>query len=131
MVLFIIYLSIIFKSNDIMPALSYEDKYNENVVNITANFETGINSKNIVELFNTISGNYYIYELSLNNERLSVSCVDIKDCITDIYNQENNLFEMLYITNGFSVKEVSFLAYASDAYPFLEKNNIVYKLNKK
>ena len=55
--------------------------------------------------------------------------IKIPDVTFEIYDEENNLFYLKYLTSGFKVDEIEFIAYKDEVLPFLNKNNLAYKIN--
>lgn len=125
--LFIVYLVLIF-NNKSVPALSYQNKHDDGVSTVNIIFDNGINSKKMSNLFSKYKKEYYVEQITLNSEQVSVSCTNINDCLNKIYDEQSELFNIFYISNGFSVKEISLLAYTEEIIPFLDKNNLVYTI---
>ncbi len=126
--LFIIYLILIFR-NDSVPTLSYQNRYDDNVSRVTIEFENGINSNNLKTLFYKYTKDYFIYNVKVNNEYISLSCTNIDSCLKGIYDEQSISFNIIYITNGFNVKELELLAYTGEILEFLNENNLTYRLN--
>ena len=126
--LFMLYLMLFFSNNDVEPALLYDNRNDENVSGVIAKFDDGINSNELTNILNKYDKEYFIYKVNVSGENIDVSCTMINDCISQIYEQNSNLFNTLYVTNGFSIKRVYFLAYTSEVMPFLNENNITFDL---
>ena len=71
-----------------------------------------------------------IYLLNTKKNKFNVSCYKIDECLKDIYNQEDNLFDANYVTHGFSINELNVMAYSDEMLLFLNENNLEYKINK-
>ena len=78
---------------------------------------------------NNYNKEYYVYALKVNDNKINLSCDLIDDCINEVYDEENNLFYLKYLTSGFKVDEIEFIAYKDEVLPFLNKNNLAYKIN--
>lgn len=125
--LFVVYLILSF-NNKSVPVLSYQNKYDDGVSTVNIIFNEGINSKSISDLFDGYKNEYYVEQIKLNSEDVSVSCTNINDCLNKIYDEHSERFNVLYMPNGFSVKEISLLAYTDEIISFLDKNNLVYTI---
>ena len=125
--LFVVYLILSF-NNKSVPVLSYQNKYDDGVSTVNIIFNEGINSKSISDLFDGYKSEYYVEQIKLNSEDVSVSCTNINDCLNKIYDEHSERFNVLYMPNGFSVKEISLLAYTDEIISFLDKNNLVYTI---
>ena len=128
MLLFIIYL-ILLQLSDENEVISYDELNTGSAVNVLVSFENGINSNNLSTLFNNYNKEYYVYALKVNDNKINLSCDLIDDCINEVYDEENNLFYLNYLTSGFKVDEIEFIAYKDEVLPFLNKNNLAYKIN--
>lgn len=127
--LFIIYLCLVINNKTLVePVISYDDKYKDGVCDVTLEFEEGINSNHLVNLFNSYNDEYYIYGLSLKNKNLKLSCTNIENCIKNVYEQEDEFFSLINISSGFKVEEINFLAYENEVIKYLDDNNLAYKL---
>ena len=125
--LFILYLFLNF-NNKTEPVLSENNRYDNGVSMVTIKFETGINCNGLEKIFNTYKNDYYVNQMVIKDKTINISCNDFKKCIDEVYEGENNTFLINYISNGFSVKEVTFLAYTDEIIPFLNTNNFNYTL---
>lgn len=128
LLLFIIYL-ILLQLSDEDEVISYDELNTGSAVNVLVSFENGINSNNLSTLFNNYNKEYYVYALKVNDDKINLSCDLIDDCINEVYDEENNLFYLKYLTSGFKVDEIEFIAYKDEVLPFLNKNNLAYKIN--
>ena len=126
--LFLIYLFLTFQNKE-SYVLSYNDKNDSSVIDISMLFDNKISSNKLKEVLNKFNGEYFIYEINSYNNRYKLSCEKIDKCINDIYNQEDFYFKEKYITSGFIIKEVKLLGYKNDIIPFLNENNFNYKIN--
>ncbi len=126
--LFILYLILIINHDSTKEMVLYKNDYNQSVIDVTAKFNTGINSKKLINLFDDIKSNYYVYKISYDDKSIKTSCNKIEDCIYDIYDEESNLFDTIYLVNGFSIKDVSFLSDTNNIITFLDDNDIKYDL---
>ncbi len=125
--LFVVYLILSF-NNKSVPVLSYQNKYDDGVSTINIIFNDGINSKRMSDLFSKYKNEYYVEQIKLNSEEVSVSCTNINDCLNKIYDERSELFNVLYMPNGFSIKGISLLAYTDEIIPFLDQNNLIYTI---
>ncbi len=128
LLLFIVYLVLLLQKDD-SKMVSYENLNNTNAVKVLIKFENGINSSNLLTLFSDYDNDYYVYSLDIYNEEIGLSCNLIQDCINDVFNQKDELFYLNYITNGFKVDKMSFIAYKDEVINFLEKNDLAYEFN--
>ena len=107
--LFIVYLFLVNK-NDVSPAISYENKYDGNVSDISIYFSNGINSNSIKKVFDGYNSDYYVYKIKLKDKDVAVSCSNIDSCLKEVYESEDKSFEILFLVTGFNVQEISMLA---------------------
>ena len=126
--LFILYLFLNF-NNKTEPVLSENNRYDNGVSEVTIKFDTEINCNNLEKKFSAYENDYYVKQMVIKDKTINISCNDFKKCIDDVYEEENNIFLINYISNGFSVKEVTFLAYTDEIIPFLNTNDFNYTLN--
>ncbi len=126
--LFIVYLFLVNK-NDVSPAISYENKYDGNVSDISIYFSNGINSNSIKKVFDGYNSDYYVYKIKLKDKDVAVSCSNIDSCLKEVYESEDKSFEILFLVTGFNVQEISMLAYTDSIVPFLSENDLTYKVN--
>lgn len=126
--LFIVYLFLNF-NNKTELVLSENNKYDNGVSEVTIKFNEGINCHNLEKKFRAYESDYYVKQMVIKDKTINISCNDFKKCIDEVYEEENNTFLINYISNGFSVKEVTFLAYTDEIIPFLDDNNFDYTLN--
>lgn len=125
--LFILYLFLNF-NNKTEPVLSENNRYDNGVSEVTIKFNEEINCNNLEKKFSAYENDYYVKQMVIKDKTINISCNDFKKCIDDVYEEENNIFLINYISNGFSVKEVTFLAYTDEIIPFLNTNNFNYTL---
>lgn len=128
--LFIVYVFLMIRNYSV-PAVSYENRYDDNILNITINFENGINSKSLKTMFDDYKKDYYIYSMKIKNDDVKLSCAYINDCLNEIYKEEDNIFNIMYGASGFKIDSVNLLAYKNEIENFLNMNNLSYKLNKR
>lgn len=126
--LFILYLFLNF-NNKTEPVLSENNRYDNGVSEVTIKFNEEINCNNLEKKFSAYENDYYVKQMVIKDKTINISCNDFKKCIDDVYEEENNIFLINYISNGFSVKEVTFLAYTDEIIPFLNTNDFNYTLN--
>lgn len=126
--LFILYLFLNF-NNKTEPVLSENNRYDNGVSEVTIKFNEEINCNNLEKKFSDYENDYYVKQMVIKDKTINISCNDFKKCIDDVYEEENNIFLINYISNGFSVKEVTFLAYTDEIIPFLNTNDFNYTLN--
>ena len=126
--LFILYLFLNF-NNKTEPVLSENNRYDNGVSEVTIKFDTEINCNNLEKKFSAYENDYYVKQMVIKDKTINISCNDFKKCIDDVYEEENNIFLINYISNGFSVKEVTFLAYTDEIITFLNTNDFNYTLN--
>lgn len=126
--LFILYLFLNF-NNKTEPVLSENNRYDNGVSEVTIKFNEEINCNNLEKKFSAYENDYYVNQMVIKDKTINISCNDFKKCIDDVYEEENNIFLINYISNGFSVKEVTFLAYTDEIIPFLNTNDFNYTLN--
>lgn len=127
--LFIVYLILIGR-NSTTEVISYDDKHNDGVIDVSIKFENGINSNKLNGLFKKYKQEYYVHGINTKKNKFNVSCYKIDECLKDIYNQEDNLFDANYVTHGFSINELNVMAYSDEMILFLNENNLEYKINK-
>lgn len=129
MFLFIVYIILILRNNTlIVPTISYEDRYNTGVSDIIIKFDNGINSKKLNELFKKYDSEYYVYRINFKNKDIKLSCNNINNCLKQVYEEENNIFNIIYNASGFKIDSVSLIAYEDEITSFLDKNNLVYEI---
>lgn len=126
--LFILYLLLTISTNLTTKSVISYNGENESVISILLNFEDGINSKRLSNLFNSYDNEYYIYKIKLKNENINLSCNKIDICLEEIFSQEDNDFSMLNITSGFKIDTVEFIAYKDEIVPFLDLNKLIYEI---
>lgn len=115
--------------NSTADVISYDDKHNDGVIDVSIEFEKGINSNELNGLFKNYEQEYYVYGINTEKKEFNVSCADIEECLKDVYKQEDNLFDAKYITIGFSLNELNIIAYTDEIISFLNENNLTYKIN--
>lgn len=126
--LFTIYIFLII-SNRSKPVISYDDVNNYGVSMVDITFEDGISSNKLDKLFNKYSDEYLITNIKLkNNSEYKLSCNNIGKCIKDIYDEEDNYFNVTYISNGITITHMTLISYTDNISSFLNKNNIYYKM---
>lgn len=127
--LFIVYLLLIFR-NDISSkqVISYDDEHKNSICDITLEFDGGISSKDINELFDNYNDQYYIYNIGLNNKEIKLSCTEIVNCLKNVFEQEDNIFSMLNIYNGFKINKIDLIADKKEIIKYLNENDVVYKI---
>ncbi len=126
--LFIIYIFLII-SDKSKPVISYDDVNNYGVSTVDITFEDGISSNKLDKLFNKYSDEYLVTNMKLkNNGDYKLSCNYISKCIKDIYAEEDNYFNVTYISNGITITDMTLIAYTDNITEFLNQNNIYYKM---
>ena len=123
--LFLIYLGLTLQ-NKSGYVLSYNDKNDLSVMDVSISFKNNINSNKLVKILNKYNNEYYIYEI---NGKYKLSCNKIDRCIKDIYDEETSYFMEKYVASGFLINKVKLLGYKDEIIPFLNKNNFNYEIN--
>lgn len=126
--LFVMYLLISLNNNE-TKYVNLEQNIEDNILDVTLNFNNGINSNELNKIFSEYSKEYYIKEISLNNEKIELSCDSFLICINDIFELNDNAFYNKYIVNGFQIKNISFIAYKDEIISFLDNKKINYTIN--
>lgn len=127
--LFIVYLLLIIRNNTLSkPVVYYDKKYKNGVCDLTLEFNNGINSKDIDKLFSNYNNEYYIYSIGLKDKEIKLSCDNISNCLKSIFDQEDNVFGMLNINNGFRINKINFITDKEKIIKYLNANEIVYEI---
>lgn len=111
--LFCIYLSLINKKQ-VLPVSSYVSDETSSIKKVTLKFENGINSNDLISNFNEYQDYYFVQSIKLESGIINVKCDDLTECINDIYEEKNEDFNLMYVTNGFKIKEITYLIYNSE-----------------
>lgn len=119
----------IINTNKTENVISYIDKNNQSVLDVTIMFENGINSKKLEGDFNKYKDEYFIYNIVVNKKEFNVKCSDIKSCINSIYAEESYLFDETYLATGFKVDSIKIIGYKNKLNDFLDYNNFTYVNN--
>lgn len=127
--LFIICLILNLNDNSTEKVISYEEKSKEYIISINLDFNEGINSNKLNELFNKYDKEYYIRKISLNDEVLEISCKELSECIKETFNLKDNDFYNKYIVNGFKINNLNLIAYKDEIIPFLNNEKISYTID--
>lgn len=126
-VLFLVY--VILKTKlQVMPVLSYKDKFDQDVLEVTLNFTNGINSESLKNIFSNYNDEVFFHSIKTMNSSLEISSSNIDDVINMVYEQEDELFYISHITSGFKIEEITLLAYKDEIIPFLDENDLIYTL---
>ena len=116
LLLFLIYIVCIINSNT--NKVSKEVKTdNYGAVSVFIKYDNGINSFELKKIFDNYN----------DSNDILVSCSDFDSCINDIYAIYDSDFETKYMTSGFRINSISFLAYKENIEDYLSKYDIVYK----
>lgn len=129
--LFLLFLLLIYfilllfpKTNNV---LSYDDNGEKGVISVVINYDNGINSNDLKTFFDKYNKEYYVLKMEVNSDELLVSCSDFSSCISDVYKINDNDFEINYISTGFRINKVYFIAYKEEIEPYLNSKNVIYE----
>lgn len=126
--LFIIYLVILLNNND-TKYVNLNQNIDNHILDITLNFDSGINSNDLNKIFSEYNKEYYIKEISLSDEKIELSCDSFLVCVIDIFELKDDNFYNKYIVNGFKIKNINFITYKDDIISFLDNKKINYTIN--
>lgn len=130
LLLFIFYLTLYFsQNNNTKQVILYKTFTDDSIVNIELNFDNGINSNDLDAIFNKYNKEYYVKEINLNGECIELSCDNFSLCISDIFRLKDEEFYNKYVTTGFRIKDIKFIAYKDEIFSFLENESLSYLIN--
>lgn len=123
--LFCIYiLLIIFPKAD--EVVSYNNVSTGSVVNLSLEFENGINSMNLNNLLNSYDEKYLIKKINIEDTNVNVLCDEFNKCVNQIYEQMNSDFEQKYLISGFKISSIDMISDKDYITNFFDNKNITY-----
>lgn len=129
--LFLLFLFFIYVFLSIYPKTSEVVQYNTYEHSILASqieFPSGMNSNSLNNILKKYKKEYVVSNIDIGKTGINVLCEDFNNCINQIYEQCDSLFELNTLVSGFKINKINIITYNDYLVNFLDEQNINYKI---